>query len=107
PIAYPTKIATCCHCGSRAALRLDQGRHELSCANCAAPLRNFKALPARVPDRASDRGAVTHQAPLRRSPAARSKPRKCYKPKKRQGWFGRGLRDFAEEVFDVVEDIFD
>ena len=38
------KIATCCYCGARAALRLDRARHELACANCGAPLHEMKAL---------------------------------------------------------------
>ncbi|XOY55465.1 MAG: hypothetical protein ACMUJK_11980 [Rhodobacterales bacterium] len=42
-----TKIATCCYCGTRAALVLrGHDRHELSCSNCGAPLHVMKMLPA-------------------------------------------------------------
>lgn len=103
-MAHPTKIATCCHCGSKTALKLEKGRHELSCASCGAPLRDLKMLPvARKPKRK----AISHQPELRRFPEKtkavsykKSKPRKV---KKRKGW----LKDIAEEVFDFVEDIFD
>ena len=38
-MGYPTKIATCCYCGTRAALVLTgKHRHELSCSGCGAPL---------------------------------------------------------------------
>ncbi|MGC1505878.1 MAG: hypothetical protein WA782_17285 [Sulfitobacter sp.] len=102
-MGYPVKIATCCHCGSKAALKLDQGRHALACASCGAPLRQLKALRVAAPTRP----ALIHQPPLRQfaqnpkaAAAQKAKPRKV---KKRKGW----LKDIAEEVFDFVEDIFD
>ncbi len=52
-MGYPTKIATCCYCGSKTVLKLDRGRHELACANCGAPLRDLKILqkePLAKPD---------------------------------------------------------
>ncbi|KIN60480.1 hypothetical protein Z945_1453 [Sulfitobacter noctilucae] len=103
-MGYPTKIATCCHCGSRTALTLASGRHELSCASCGAPLRDLKMLPKAPEARPS---AISHQPPLRQFPqqakpkkVGKNKPRKM---KKRKGW----LRDLSEELFDLVEDIFD
>ena len=40
-----TKIATCCYCGTKAALVLrGQDKHELTCSNCGAPLRSLKML---------------------------------------------------------------
>ena len=103
-MVHPTKIATCCHCGSKAALKLDAGRHELSCANCGAPLRDLKMLPK--PAAAAPK-AVSHQPVLRHFPQKakalaykQSKPRKV---KKRKSWF----KDLAEDVFDFLEDIFD
>ena len=48
-MGYPTKIATCCYCGTRAALVLDRARHELTCAQCGAPLHNLKMLPVEKP----------------------------------------------------------
>lgn len=105
-MGYPTKIATCCFCGSRAALRLDKGRHELACANCGAPLREMKRLP-----KAEERveAAVDHRE-LRHFPVA-AKKQKAKKPvkkpdrkkSKRKAWW----KDAAEELFDLVEDIFD
>lgn len=41
------KIATCSYCGTRAALMLaGREQHALACAQCGAPLRDFKALKA-------------------------------------------------------------
>ena len=39
------KIATCCYCGTRAALILrGKERHELACSTCGAPLHEMKML---------------------------------------------------------------
>ena len=107
-MGYPTKIATCCHCGSKAALKLDKGRHELSCASCGAPLRDLKMLPKTQDTSASaPRKAVSHQPAVRRFPekaaAAAYRKMKPRKVKKRKSW----LKDMAEDLFDMVEDIFD
>jgi len=83
-------------------LTLDKGRHELACANCGAPLRQMKMLPKAAPSRP----AVTHQPQIRQFAAAKPIPEKRKKPvkgKKRKKWF----KDWAEDVFDLVEDIFD
>lgn len=103
-MGYPTKIATCCFCGSKTMLKPDSGRHELGCANCGAPLRNLKMLP-KAPETAKP--AVSHQPSVRRFPekartvqAGMVKPKKS---KKRKTW----LKSIAEEVFDLVEDVFD
>jgi hypothetical protein len=87
-----TKIATCCYCGTRAALVLDRARHELACSSCGAPLREMKSLPI---DKTAD---PTKTAPR---PEAKSKPLK--KPKKRKSFKQRML----SEVWDAIEDIFD
>jgi hypothetical protein len=107
-----TKIATCCYCGTRAALVLNKARHELVCSSCGAPLHDMKAL------RTGSVDAVAH-----------SRPRKGKKGKTRHegyhgapdGWFERkaqverkrkksrkgfGAKLF-EEAFDLIEDIFD
>jgi hypothetical protein len=102
-MAYPTKIATCCFCGSKAALTLDVGRHELSCAQCGAPLHDLKHIP--VP-KAKTTGVGVSPA-VRRFPKAKpakraSKP-KVKHAKRRKSW----LKELAGEVFEVVEDIFD
>ena len=106
-MAHPTKIATCCHCGTRAALTLEKGRHELSCASCGAPLHDLKMLPRQKLPETPPAQAISHAPPLRDFPKAAKaeayKRRKPRKGKKRGKWF----KKLAEEVFDVVEDIFD
>ena len=90
-------------------MRLDQTRHELACASCGAPLHDLKLIPVKRPERP----AITHQEPKRRPVPVMSKDsKKKRKPaKRRKGWFGERIKDFAEDVFedvfDVVEDIFD
>lgn len=102
-MGYPVKIATCCHCGSKAALKLDKWQHALACASCGAPLRNLKTLPVASPVRP----AISHQPPLRqfakKPKAPPVKKAKSRKMKKRIGW----LKEAAEDLFDLVEDIFD
>lgn len=109
-MGHPTKIATCCHCGSKAALTLDAGRHELACANCGAPLHDLKMLPQRQKEPATrprQRAAVSRAAKVSKFPAKHkaheAQKRKPKKVKRRKSWF----KDMAEEVFDLVEDIFD
>jgi len=85
---------TCCYCGSRAALVLDRGRHELSCASCGAPLHDMKMLrrdPAPQP---------RHAAPVHRQVPTKVKAKP---PKRRKGF----LRKVFEEAIDAIEDIFD
>ena len=113
-IAPVTKIATCCHCGTTASLTLDRTRHSLSCASCGAPLRDLKPLPRPAPVRTE---AVSHQPTPRSFPAAapawrdgppRPVAKQAKKSKKpRKGWFGKKLKDLAEDLFDAVEDILD
>lgn len=98
------KIATCCYCGTRAALILGKDRHELACSSCGAPLHNMKMLPIGV-------GRVTARAatPTRPSPKPvhpkqpHPKAKKVKKSKKRKGLF----RHLVEEAWDVIEDIID
>lgn len=92
-MAGPAKIATCCYCGTRAALTLSgRDRHELACSNCGAPLHDLKMLPKKP---RGDRELV------RPSQVRRSK-----KPKKRKSKAKRFF-DFVEDAFDVIEDILD
>ena len=89
-----SKIATCCYCGTRAALALKgRERHELACSNCGAPLHELKMLKApEKPKVKRDRYVPTNE---------RRKPKK---QKKR----GRSLSQrFLSEIWDVAEDIFD
>lgn len=99
------KIATCCYCGTRAALVLaGEDRHELSCSRCGAPLHDLKMLPI-----AAGRSAAPAAAPTR--PKAKSRPenpkamkrKPTKKPKKRKGLAKRA----ASKLLDFVEDIFD
>ena len=101
------KIATCCYCGTRAALVMrEDGRHELSCAACGAPLHEMKMMPQRA-------------KPAAVAPPRRAKPLPKYEleptyerhrpaqPRKR-GKRRKGLmRKVFEEVWDIAEDIFD
>ena len=106
-----TKIATCCYCGTRAALILRGDKsHELSCASCGAPLHDFKQMPAArmasyeqpksLPKKPKGRKAATPNPlwELRGSDRGRKK-----KKSKRK----RGVSWFLDEAFDVIEDIFD
>ncbi len=110
----PTKIATCCYCGTRAALVLrGETRHELACSRCGAPLRDLKALPvqpdARLQCRSGPAPDWSRPAPVqKRSPlggeAKLALRRGWRRPKKKRKGF---LAYLVEEAFDAVEDIFD
>ena len=69
-----TKIATCCYCGTRAALVLSgRERHELACSNCGAPLHDLKMLPKRA-DAGAGRTSASTATPARPKPVHRSEP---------------------------------
>lgn len=96
-----TKIATCCYCGTRAALVLKgRERHELSCSACGAPLHEMKMLRA-------DHAAEARRTPVRTGPMAEparglpTGPGRKARPRK---GFGRRV---LKEAFDFLEDIFD
>lgn len=98
------KIATCCYCGTRAALRLDQVRHELTCSNCGAPLRNLKhmAIEGKDPYAPKDKRKKVKKSKAYHQPAEyRQPPRKSRKRRKSL------MSKVFEEAFDVIEDIFD
>ena len=112
-MTYGTKVATCCYCGTRAALVLrGKERHELSCASCGAPLHNMKMLR---PEVVRDHPVVTPQpergGPRNRPVAAKidwsraeTRPAKNKpKPMKRKS----KARWIASEIWDIVEDVFD
>lgn len=104
-MAYSTKIATCCYCGTRAALVLGKSRHELSCSSCGAPLHDLKRLPRDHPGKPElVRPSAVRSFAKAEQEKSRQKhvPRKKYK-KKRKGL----MKHFFEEAFDVIEDIFD
>ena len=94
------KIATCCYCGTRAALTLTgKVRHELACSTCGAPLHEMKMLRS---------DAVGNPEFVRRSPngpVRDQRSKSSYKGKRRKQ---KSLSQrFLEEVFDAAEDIFD
>jgi hypothetical protein len=92
PIPSPSKIATCCYCGTRAALVLKgQQRHELSCSSCGAPLHDLKMVPKRK----------LTEGKARRNAANVVVKKK--KQKKKKSMFSRVF----DEAWDVIEDIFD
>ncbi|AZQ67993.1 hypothetical protein EF888_13125 [Silicimonas algicola] len=87
------KIATCCYCGTRAALVLrGEGRHELACSTCGAPLHELKMLradPARPKHRPRPAPVRHHAAP----------------PPRKQG---RSLSQrLMHKVWDAAEDLID
>ena len=107
------KVATCCYCGTRAALILKGSeRHELSCSNCGAPLHDLKMLR-------KDVDAPARPTQVRNMPKARAKPRPTHpkqphpkpvrkrKHKKRKGLVRVFVEDVFEEVYEFFEDIFD
>ena len=99
-MGHPTKIVTCCYCGTRAALVLKgKTRHELACSSCGAPLHDLKMLPKA---RKGDRELVPPSA-YREAQANAQKKRKGKRRKVRKGW----MSELLEEAFDVIEDIFD
>jgi hypothetical protein len=109
------KIATCNYCGTRAALVLDRARHELACATCGAPLHDMKALPkaklaqsrgtgASGANSGQPRGKARPMTLPRQSYEGDPQPRGPARTRKRRKGFGRRV---LEEIWDVVEDIFD
>lgn len=114
------KIATCNYCGTRAALVFDQGRHELTCSSCGAPLHDMKAMPQAPAKQAPAKAVKSAPAERPANPRRRKVTvdwdeerrfalgeramRKPQKPRKRRKPFARKV---LEELWDVVEDIFD
>lgn len=98
------KVATCCYCGTRAALVLTgTDRHELACGTCGAPLHDLKAFPI---------AGNAKQGKLRKPKAARPVPKDGWasaptlrKPKKkrRKSLFQK----LVSELRDIVEDVID
>ena len=105
------RIVTCSYCGTRAALVLDRGRHELSCGRCGAPLHEMKMMPVsrgagrpgRKPPVPRERVRVDWQAE-RRHALGDAAPHRPDKPRRRRKSLRRRM---LSELWDVVEDIFD
>lgn len=106
------KIATCSYCGTRAALVFDKGLHELVCRACGAPLHDMKAVPLpteNIKKKSSKKRKVEKQ-PYRRKPEKtecradwREAPARRRRKPKRRSLMSKAF----EELWDVVEDIFD
>ncbi len=99
-----TKIATCCYCGTKAALVLrGRERHELACSNCGAPLHAMKMLPkqhGQTPSAQATKGKRAEKSP----DYSRERPKKR---KKSKGFGRRVMSEIWDVVEDVVEEIFD
>ena len=107
-----TKIATCCYCGTRAALVLrGKERHELSCAACGAPLHDMKMLRSAAVETPVSTKEYNTSRPRQKTkkgttplPAWERKSGYSKKKKKKRKTLAKR---FFEEAFDVLEDIFD
>ncbi|WP_299848388.1 hypothetical protein [uncultured Roseovarius sp.] len=88
---------------------LDQARHELSCSACGAPLHDMKFMPispAKPEKRAESMRKPTPYRPSRRKFSDDDKRRNFRKPVKQKKRKPLSRKIF-EELWDVVEDIFD
>ena len=98
-----TKIATCCYCGTKAALVLrGKTQHELSCGTCGAPLRAMKMLPTQSAGQGVS--TVSPNPKAKRKTAKQSAHFSKSQSKKRRKSKGFGRRVFAE-IWDVIEDV--
>ena len=100
------KIATCSYCGTRAALVFDRGLHELTCRACGAPLHEMKAMPQAQEKKRKKVRHATAPHPRGTYEETRGEWRDwpARKRKKRRKPMARRM---LEEIWDVVEDIFD
>lgn len=100
-----TKIATCCYCGTKAALVLrGQDKHELSCSKCGAPLRALKMLPKNANRSAAP--ASRHDSHAGRKRVEKYPEYRKERPKKRRKTKSFGKR-MMSGLWDVVEDVVD
>lgn len=100
-----TKIATCCYCGTKAALVLrGNDRHELTCSKCGAPLRVLKMLPKQPAQTATPIAAPARSAPRKR--VDKYPEYRAERPRKRKKSKGFGRRVMSQ-IWDVVEDVVD
>lgn len=100
------KIATCCYCGTRAALTLNgKVQHELACSSCGAPLHNLKMMP--VTAKGEDRH---YSKPLKQKKTKGHKKydrEEYYRSKDRKKKKSKKLKHWGEKLFDGVDDLFD
>lgn len=99
------KIATCCYCGTRAALVLaGDTSHELACSSCGAPLHDLKMLPKSALEAPME---LVKPSRVRKTTKPKAAYKNSYKkPKKRKKKKSLGAKLFSE-AFDIIEDIFD
>lgn len=104
-MAMGTKIATCCYCGTRAALVLDKERHELVCSSCGAPLHDLKMLRTDAMEKPakSSKSKAKHAKGYHPHAAPAAHHSRKSKPKKKKSKKG----GFWKEAFDILDDIFD
>ncbi len=103
-----SKVATCCYCGTRAALVLKgKTRHELACSSCGAPLHDLKQLPLKTLDGKHStvkpsRVRVRPDDPISGYKWDQPKKSKSKKKKKKTlgGWLLKELKDGIEDIFD-------
>jgi hypothetical protein len=98
-----TTIASCCYCGTRAALVLSADRHELCCSSCGAPLHNMKRLKEDA-EHPSAKVKTSKAKKVKSAKYAYGKPDKVKKKKKKSKSLTKKL---FGEAFDIIEDIFD
>jgi len=84
-------------------------RHELTCSACGAPLHDMKMMPrrAKTPIKASAPAASRRTTSAKKHYHESDQAPRSYKrqkPKKRRKSLGKKV---FEELWDVVEDIFD
>lgn len=100
-----TRIATCCYCGNRSVLELRGDlRRQLACPACGARLSEMKPLKTEHPGKRTAPRPAPHPFP---EETARQKPRPSRRKPKKRKTFARRAKSVFEEIFDVVEDIFD
>ncbi|MCO4846573.1 MAG: hypothetical protein KC448_01205 [Yoonia sp.] len=99
------KVATCCYCGTKAALVLSGDvRHELACSTCGAPLSQMKMLRSQPALVTAPTAAPTRPRPQKARKDS-DKPKRN-RPKKKIKFSVLG-RKALHEIWDVIEDIFD
>ena len=77
-------------------MTLGEGRHELACAKCGAPLHDLKSLPVKQPAKAA-------RPVLRQFSEIKQKRVKQKRVKRKKSW----LQKLAHEVVDIMDDVFD
>lgn len=103
------KIATCCYCGTRAALVLSGDvRHELACASCGAPLHDMKMFPGAEASHGKAQPKASAAKPRASAPELLWETPRRQPPRPKGKKLRKSLgRRFLKEAFDAIEDIFD